>query len=81
MNSVLVTVVIPDWLVEHLGHPDQAALERRVLEALVADCIRTGDVSLARAGTWLGLNAPGAMDASIEVHRIATSDTGAASGA
>jgi hypothetical protein len=70
MSSILVTLSLPDWFVARLGNPDPATLERRVLEALVADCLRTGHVSNDEARRWLGLDAPGAPDAFCKPHRI-----------
>lgn len=81
MSSVAVTVLIPDWLVERLGNPDPVALGRRVLEALVADCLRTGLATGAEARDWLGFNAPGAMEAFCKAHGIAGNDAEAGDGA
>ena len=67
MSFVAVTISLPGWFIERLGNPDQAALERRVLEALVADCLRTGRAGKDEARRWLGLgDAPATMDAFLE---------------
>ncbi len=71
MSSILVTLSLSDWFVARLGNPDPATLERRVLEALVADCLRTGHASNDEARRWLGLNAPGTPDAFRKPHGIA----------
>ena len=81
MSSVAVTVPIPDWIVARMGNPDPAALGRRVLEALVADCLRTGLATRAEARAWLGLDAPGTMDAFRKAHGIAGADAEAGDGA
>ncbi len=60
-----------DWFVARLGNPDPATLERRVLEALVADCRHTGHASSDKACRWLGLDAPGTLDAFCKTHGIA----------
>jgi hypothetical protein len=73
--TVLVTVEIPDWLFEHLGRPDPAVLARRVLEALAADCLRTGLVTTAKARDWLDLHEPGAMDAFLKAYGITPDGT------
>lgn len=81
MSAVAATVAIPDWLVARLGNPDPVALGRRVLEALVADCLRTGLATGAEARDWLGLDAPGTMDAFRKACGIAGDDTEAGDGA
>ena len=62
-SSILVPLSQPDWFVARLGTPDPATLERGVLEALVADGLRTGQASNDEARRWLGLDAPAALDA------------------
>ena len=59
MSSIVVTLSLPHWFVAYLGNPEPAALERRVLEALVADCVRTGHASNDEARRWLGRDMPG----------------------
>jgi hypothetical protein len=81
MNSILVTLSPPDWLVARLGNPDPATIERRVLEALVADCLRTGQASSDEARRWLGLDAPGTLDAFFKAHGIAGGEAVAGDGA
>jgi hypothetical protein len=81
MSSILVTLSLPDWFVVRLGNPDPATLERRVLEALVADCLRTGHASNDEARRWLGLNAPGTPDAFCKPHGIAGDDAVVGDGA
>lgn len=68
--SVVVTVEIPEWFFELLGRPEPAALERRILEALVADCLRRGLATTAQASTWLELDGPGAMDTFLKAYGI-----------
>ncbi len=72
MTTVVVTLTIPDWFVERLGNPDPAALGRRVLEALVADCLRSDVATVAEVPGWLDLDGPGALDAFLKAHGIAT---------
>lgn len=82
MSFVMVTLSLPDWFVERLGNPDQAALERRVLEALVADCLRTGRVGKEEARRWLGLgDAPVTMDAFLKAYGITADTAGGGHGA
>ena len=45
MSSVVVTLSLPDWFVERFHNSDSATLERRVLEALVTDVLRTDGAS------------------------------------
>ncbi len=81
MSSILVTLSLPDWFVARLGNPDPATLEGRVLEALVADCLRTGDASNDEGRRWLGLDAPGTLDAFCEAQGIAGGEAVAGDGA
>ncbi len=81
MSSILVTLSLPDWFVARLGNPNPATLERRVLEALVADCLRTGHASNDEARRWLGLDAPGTLDAFCKTQGIAGGEAVAGDGA
>jgi hypothetical protein len=76
MNAVEVTLALPDWFLERLGNPDQAILKRQVLEALVADCLRTRRAGKDEARRWLGLgDAPDRMDAFFAAYRITADST------
>jgi hypothetical protein len=77
----VITLSLPDWFVERLHNPDAATLERRALEALVADVLRTGGAGKEEARRWLGLDAPGALDAFCKAHGIAGGDAVAGDGA
>ncbi len=81
MSSVVVTLSLPDWFVERLHNPDPATFERRALEALVADVLRTARAGNEQARRWLGLEAPGALDAFCKAHGIAGGDAVAGDGA
>ncbi len=81
MSSIPVTLSLPDWFVACLGSPEPATLERRVLEALVADCLRTGHTSNDESRRWLGLNAPGTLDAFCKAQGIAGDKAVAGDGA
>jgi hypothetical protein len=72
--------LLPDWFVARLGKPDPATLERRVLQALVADCLRTGHASNDEARRWLGLAAPGTLEAFCKAHGIVGGDAVAGDG-
>ncbi len=83
MSAVTVMLDLPDWLSERLGRPDQATLERLVVEALAADLLRTGRAGVDEARRWLGLgDAPsGAMNAFLRAHDITVGGTGGDDGA
>jgi hypothetical protein len=82
VSFVIVTLELPDWLFERLGSPDGATLERLVVEALVADLLRTGRAGVEEAWRWLGLgDAPGAMGAFLLAHGITAEGVGGDDGA
>ncbi len=82
MNSVTVTLDLPDWLFKRLGNPDEATLQRLVVETLVDDLLRTGRAGVDEAWRWLGLDdTPGAMGAFLQTHGITIGGTGGDDGA
>ncbi len=82
MSSVPVTLALPDWFLERLGNPDEATLQRLVVEALVTGLLRTGRAGVDEARRWLGLDdTPGAMDAFLQAHGITVGGTGGDDGA